>query len=54
MRRAGIITKKDDYEYIDRFIDFLERIINIIVSVFERLGGISLGKKTGTDAKTPT
>lgn len=52
--QAGLISRRDDYEYIDRFIDFLERIINIILSAFERLGGISLGKKTATDATTPS
>ena len=47
----GIMVNKDnDYKYIYTFIDFLEKIINIIMGVFERLG-ISLGKKaSGTDA----
>ena len=53
MQKAnGILTTKDedDYKYIGTFIGFLERIINIILSAFERLS--SLGKKE--DEATPT
>ena len=53
MQKAnGILTTKDedDYKYIGTFIGFLERIINLIVSVFERLS--SLGKKDDAATKT--
>lgn len=59
MQKANgiLITKNDDYNYIDRFIDFLERIINIIIAAFEKLSALS-GKATTTasdaTAATPT
>ena len=51
MKKAGILINKDhDYAYIDTFIGFLERIINIIMKVFEKLS--SLGSKaTPTDGE---
>ena len=54
MKKAGgLISRHDDYEYIDRFIDFLERIINIILKLFGKVGDINT-KKTDTDAATQT
>ena len=50
----GLISRHDDYEYIDRFIDFLERIINIIVKLFSKLGGNKEEATSPTDAKTST
>lgn len=53
MRKAnGILATKDadDYAYIGTFIGFLERIINIILTAFERLS--SLGKKDDAATKT--
>ena len=48
-KASGILVNKDhDYAYIDTFIGFLERIINIIMKVFEKLG--SLGAKTDATA----
>ena len=56
-KASGILVNKDhDYAYIDTFIDFLERIINIIMGVFEKLGSLG-GSKDATsssDAATPT
>ena len=47
----GILVNKDhDYAYIDTFIDFLERIINIIMKVFEKLGSLG-AKTTSSDAE---
>ena len=37
MRSSIISKKKDDYEYIDRFIDFLERIINMVKDFFAKI-----------------
>ena len=61
MQKANgiLVTKNDDYNYIDRFIDFLDRIIGIIIKLFDKLGGldVSFGKKdeTASDATaTPT
>ena len=59
MKKANgiLITRNDDYNYIDRFIDFLDRIIDIIIKLFDKLGGlnISTDKETKTDAAaTPT
>ena len=54
-KASGILVNKDhDYAYIDTFIGFLERIIDIIMKVFEKL--VSLGAKatSPTDSKTPT
>ena len=49
-KASGILVNKDhDYEYIDTFIDFLERIINIIIKLFDKLGSAS-NKVTKTDA----
>lgn len=50
-KASGILVNKDhDYAYIDTFIGFLERIINIIMKVIEKLS--SLGSKTtSTDAE---
>lgn len=49
-KASGILVNKDhDYEYIDRFIDFLDRIINIIIKLFDKLGSAS-NKVTKTDA----
>lgn len=50
-KASGILVNKDhDYAYIDTFIGFLERIINIIMNVIEKLA--SLGSKTtSTDAE---
>ena len=54
-KSSGILVNKDhDYAYIDTFIDFLERIINIIMKVFEKLGNIGGSKTTPTDAVSPT
>ena len=51
----GILVNKDhDYAYIDTFIDFLERIIGIIMKLFEKLGSIGGKATTSTDAATPT
>ena len=52
MKKAGgiLITRNDDYKYIDTFIGFLERIINIILTAFERLSSLGT-KKTSTDAE---
>ena len=42
------MTLDNDYAYIDVFINFLERIINIIVGVFERIKEKASGNiKTG-------
>ena len=51
MKKAnGILVNKDnDYKYIDQFIDFLDRIIGIILTAFERLSGLTK-KTTATDA----
>ena len=49
MKKAnGILVTKgeDDYNYIDKFINFLWRIIKIIIVLFDRIGG----KATDTDA----
>lgn len=43
-----LVTKNDDYNYIDRFIDFLERIVGIIMKLFDKISGI---KATETDAE---
>ena len=53
MKKAGgiLITRNDDYKYIDTFIGFLERIINIILAAFERLSALTGDKKTSTDAE---
>ncbi len=53
-KASGILVNKDhDYAYIDTFIGFLERIINIIMNVIEKLA--SLGSKaTATDAAAST
>lgn len=49
-KASGILVNKDhDYAYIDTFIDFLERIIDIIIKLFDKLGSIG-GKATTTDA----
>ena len=47
-KASGILTTKgeNDYNYIDKFIDFLWRIVKIIIVLFDRIGG----KKTDTDA----
>ncbi len=37
--KAGNGTYDSDYAYIDLFIDFLERIIEIIMKLFSGLGG---------------
>ena len=52
MKKASgiLVTKDHDYDYIDRFIDFLSRIIDIIMTAFERLSG-STKKTTSTDAE---
>ena len=51
MKKAnGILVNKDnDYKYIDQFIDFLDRIIGIILKAFERLSALT-NKVTETDA----
>ena len=60
MQKANgiLITKNDDYGYIDRFIDFLDRIIGIIIKLFDKMSGLDVkfGKdETKTDATaTPT
>lgn len=49
MKKANgiLVTKgKDDYSYIDKFIDFLWRIVKIIIVLFDRING----KATDTDA----
>ena len=55
MKKASgiLVTKNDDYGYIDRFIDFLERIIDIIMKLFDKMGGLDIkffNKATKTDA----
>jgi len=50
MKKAnGILVTKgeDDYNYIDKFINFLWRIIKIIIVLFDRISG----KATDTDAE---
>ena len=50
MKKANgiLVTKgKDDYSYIDKFIDFLWRIVKIIIVLFDRISG----KATDTDAE---
>ena len=60
MQKANgiLITRNDDYGYIDRFIGFLERIIDIIIKLFDKIQGVDVGKffneATKTDAATPT
>lgn len=51
MKKAGgiLVTKDHDYAYIDTFIGFLDRIINIILTAFERLSALTK-KTTETDA----
>ena len=49
MKKANgiLVTKgKDDYSSIDKFIDFLWRIVKIIIVLFDRISG----KATDTDA----
>jgi len=49
MKKANgiLVTKgKDDYSYIDTFIDFLWRIVKIIIVLFDRISG----KATDPDA----
>ncbi len=54
-KASGILINKDhDYAYIDTFIDFLERIIGIIMKLFDKLGSIGGKATTSTDAATPT
>lgn len=56
-KASGILVNKDhDYAYIDTFIDFLERIIGIIMKLFDKLGSIGGSKDatTASDAAIPT
>ena len=48
MRKSGILAQKgdDDYNYIGKFIDFLWRIVKIIIVLFDRIKGTA----TDTDA----
>ncbi len=54
MKKASgiLITKDNDYGYINTFIDFLERIVNIIMGIFERL--VALSKKTSATDAAPS
>ncbi len=49
-KASGILVNKDhDYAYIDTFIGFLERIIDIIMKLFDKLASLG-AKPTATDA----
>ena len=48
MKKAGIlVTRNNNYGYIDTFINFLWRIVKIIIVLFDKIGN----KGTPTDAE---
>ncbi|MBQ6065420.1 MAG: hypothetical protein IJK89_01235 [Clostridia bacterium] len=49
MKKAGgiLVTKDNNYNYIDTFINFLWRIVKIIIVLFDKIKG----NATPTDAE---
>ena len=52
--QTNMPSKKDDYAYIQTFIDFLKQIINMIVALFNGMGSSNTTTPdAGDDAVKP-
>ena len=43
--QTNMLSKNDDYGYIQTFIDFLKQIIDMIVALFNGMGNSSAGEE---------